>query len=263
MSSSPPYPILKSTEFPEGSMSGSTTAVPTFQPSASQSTLHAVDSQGLFEKEQNLMRWEEELRHRERNLNLNGQASSDAAGSASTAAAPGQVNMMTNNPMGPANYPSFMPITRVAVSEDIPVPNQRLVKFSYVVFFWTCASLIWNFVCGIPFTFFMTRRLYRAARSQKPKATYSFLLGYFALLCFNIMFFIGFKHSGMHGLIWLISLFHNKHKAVGALHVVALFFWFVNFFLVAGIFFKVLRLTSAKKHRGEMDYGMKSYIKSR
>ncbi|GAM27088.1 hypothetical protein SAMD00019534_102630, partial [Acytostelium subglobosum LB1] len=247
-------PIQRSSEFPTSHAS---------------TAPRGIDSQALYEKEQNLLRWDEELRARERNLNVQSQGTG-FNNSASAAA--------------PATGRGFMP--SVNISEDIPIANQKLAKFAMGVFGWTCLSLVWNFVCGIaaiiysqvadfflslfyllvgvPIAYFLTRRLYRAARNGKPKANYAFIMGYVGLFLFSLFFALGFKYSGMHGLIWMISLFHNHHKAVGALNVVSLFFWVVNSILIAGVLFKVLRMTNIQRNRGETaNFGLRDYIRSR
>ncbi|EGG18819.1 spore coat protein [Cavenderia fasciculata] len=270
-----------------------------------------VDSQSLMEKEQNLMRWEQELRERERILQQqhNDQLLHTNAAGGSVAAVPvvhagdstynhnagtagmgphGDVRGPTTyqyEPLGEANYPSFFPVTRFAVEEDIPYANRRLVRLSAVTFAACAVALIWNFgvsigaltigahgnffvalfymLAGIPICYFVHRRLYRAARTGEPHAQYNFLAAYMGLLAFNFIFWLGFKKSGMHGLIWMINLFHNDHNAVGALNVISLFFFTVTLILVAGIFFKVLRTTYTKRNTGEHNMSFKSYLKSR
>ncbi|KYR00033.1 spore coat protein [Tieghemostelium lacteum] len=186
------------------------------------------------------------------------------------------------------NFPRSHPLIRFSIDEDIQNrafrKNVKLGLFNYI---FLSIGLIWNLAVGIgtitigwvgnffmslfwmliglPFLYFMTRRLYRC--SQEPLSSnkfYSFLLGYGALVVLDLWFFIGFKHSGMNGLLWLINLFHNDHNAVGAMCCISLFFWFFGFFLTAALFFRVLREFHTMRTRQEIQSnGFRSYLKSR
>ncbi|GAM27337.1 hypothetical protein SAMD00019534_105120, partial [Acytostelium subglobosum LB1] len=240
-----------------------------YPPSSSQAMPmeSAGDSQAMYEKEQNLLRWEEELRGRERNLN-------SMAGSAAPNA-----NSMN---MGTGAYPNANVASAATSSELL---GSRFSKYPIALFGWTTICLIWNFVCGIavivysavsdffitlffmlvgiPIAWFLTRRLNRAIHNGKAKTHYSAILALTGMLLFSLMFALGFKYSGMHGLIWMISLFHNHHKAVGGLHVISLFFWVVNCVLICGGIFKLLRFANVNKNRGTNNLGFRGYLGSR
>eukprot|EP01132_Coremiostelium_polycephalum_P007460 gene7460-9166_t len=249
---------------------------PTYSPRPSSSTPNALDSQGLYEKEQALMRWEQDLKNREQNLSTQQTAMSTAT--------PVVVPPTTYQ----NNFPKFYPVTRFNIREDIPAAQHRVVKFAGFVFLYSCVALIYNFavgiatltiagnvgnfflslffmLIGIPFMFFVTKRYYRSVRDQQsPKKSYSAVVTYFGVLCLAFIFWIGFKHSGMNGLLWMINLFHNDHTAVGAMAVISMTFWFFAMFLVAGLLFKMLRHNNIKRQRGEMNYGgTREYLRTR
>eukprot|EP01133_Synstelium_polycarpum_P011530 gene11530-13455_t len=127
----------------------------TLQPSTTSSTEHAQDSMTLYEKEQALIRWEQDLKDRERNLESNQQHQQNdsnvygGTGTAATAIGMGGIMNNYHRDLPKANFPSFLPVTRFAVADDIPVANQRIARFSAVVMGWTSLSLIWNFCVSI------------------------------------------------------------------------------------------------------------------
>ncbi|EAL62887.1 spore coat protein [Dictyostelium discoideum AX4] len=245
------------------------------------SSAAAYDNSSHFEKEQSLMRWEQDLKLRERAL-ANNQSAADITGPHVVVPAPA-----TAHPRQ-ANFPSSYPMIRLNLEEDIAIREYRqIVKFGIFVFLWEAAALVYNWVVsigtivysavdnfflalfymivGVPTLYFLTRKLYRAASvPERARKSYAYLMALLGVVLFNIIFFVGFKRSGMNGLIWVISLFHNDHNAVGAMATVSLFFWFVGVFLTIALFIMYLRLNNTKRQRGEIqNAGFREYIKSR
>ncbi|KAF2069986.1 hypothetical protein CYY_008688 [Polysphondylium violaceum] len=249
-------------------------------------TTTTYDNNSLFEKEQSLMRWEQDLKLREQNLSSQHTAMAHNANAATTHAVvvPGSSGIRGK----PANWPARHPMIRMNVDEDIAIEeNRKIFKYASFLFAWETVALIINLavaigtivysavgnffmalfymLIGIPALWFVTRRLYRSsAAPENGQKSYGFLFTWLGVVAFNIMFFIGLKHSGMNGLVWMISLYHNDHTAVAAMCTVSLFFWFVAMVASIAIFFKVLRMTNTKRQRGEINYaGFRQYIKSR
>ncbi|EGC33958.1 prespore protein Dd31 [Dictyostelium purpureum] len=248
----------------------------------SQSTTYENSSH--FEKEQSLMRWEQDLKLRENALSSQQNTMAAHDPNAPHVVVPGPHATHAR----PANFPSAYPIMRLNLEEDIAIREYRqIVKFGIFVFLWESAALIYNWVVsigtiiysavdnfflalfymivGVPCLYFLTRKLYRASCvPERARKSYAYLFALIGVIAFNVMFFIGFKRSGMNGLIWVISLFHNKHNAVGAMATISLFMWFVGFFLVCALFIMYLRLNNIKRQRGEINNaGFREYIKTR
>jgi len=151
----------------------------------------------------------------------------------------------------PINFLCIKPIIYHNIVEDIPEDRQKLIRRAYWTWFATGICFLWNLftvasalvVQGsgadiastilaaievaffIPMSFLIYRILYQAARRGRPSLYFVYFITMFLEVVVFVWEGIGLSSWGGGGFVLMLSLFNQKHTAVGIFSVICFVLW--------------------------------------